>query len=117
MSHTVKIESKLTDLVALEAAAREQGAEFKRTERVHLYAGDVPAVASVKLVGWTYPVAVQQDGTLAIDNFGGRWGNPQALAALRQQYGAEVVRKTMGAGWRIAQTAQPDGTLRMVLTR
>jgi len=118
MSHTVKIESQIKDLDALEMACREVGAQFTRCTSVKLFASTPEkAVASVKLKGWNFPVAVKEDGTLAFDNYGGSWGRIERLNELKQQYGAAVVRRTMGAGWRIAQQSQPDGSLRMVLTR
>lgn len=117
MSHTATVESKMTDSGALADACRELGLAEPKRETVKFYDGQKVEGVAVRLKGWMYPVVLTDDGRLVMDDYKGSWGKPQELAALRQHYALAVARRTVGAQYRVQHQQQPDGSMRVVLTR
>ncbi len=65
---------------------------------------------AVQLPGWRYPLVLRADGTLAMDHYGGQWGNPADLDRLTRAYAIEAAREAAAAqGW--MQEERADGSL------
>lgn len=118
MSHTSEIETKMKDAAALREACIALGlpAPTENTT-VRLFDGTEIRGTSVRLQGWQYPIAIQADGSVKYDNYEGRWGKIERLNELRQQYALAVVQRTMGRHHKVQTIPQPDGSLRVVLSR
>jgi len=90
MSHTMNIQLELHDKDALLAACERLG--LTMTEGRHkLYASTEEGIA-ISLPGWKYPVVVKGDGTVAYDNYNGRWGDISQLNKLKAYYGLEKAK-------------------------
>lgn len=113
MSHIATVRIKIKDMQALEAVCRELNipAEIK-TQQVSLYSGSVDAVASIRLPGWTYPVAIKADGTLQFDNYGGKWGAQAELNRILRRYSERItVNQARRMGLTVRRHEQPDGSV------
>jgi len=90
MSHTMNIELELHDMDALTEACNKLGLQMK--SGVHkLYSTEEEGIA-IQLNGWQYPVVVKSDGTIAYDNYNGRWGDISKLYELKAHYGLEKAK-------------------------
>lgn len=122
MSHKTTIKTSLKDLACLAKAAETVGAQFRRAGtsplKVELYSEKVDAVAAVRLRGWKYEVAVQEDGKVAFDNYNGGWGDEKELDKLNQQYGVELWNDSIQQhGYReIERVVQEDGSIHLLAT-
>ena len=47
---------------------------------------------AVYIPGWTYPAVVKEDGSVACDTYGGRWGDESKLNELTAYYGLEKAK-------------------------
>ncbi|HEV7279354.1 MAG TPA: hypothetical protein VGN57_03995 [Pirellulaceae bacterium] len=69
----------------------------------------------MRLPDWRYPIVCDlAKGTLAYDDFGGRWGDRRELDRFLQAYAVE--RATLEArrkGYAVAEEALVDGTIRL----
>jgi hypothetical protein len=117
MSHTVTIETRFVDAAALAKACQEIGVEAPVEGEARFFDGKRAQGKLVKLPGWKYPLVVDAQGVAHFDHFGGHWGNPEHLTALRQEYAVAAITKTMSRQWRITRNRQADGTLRVSLSR
>lgn len=71
----------------------------------------------INLLNWKYPIVLREDGSIAMDNYQGAWGDPEDLKRLQQHYTIEVARSAATAqGWSSDMNAQgelvifhPDG--------
>jgi hypothetical protein len=71
MSRISKYKAKVADLNSLQEACEQLGFEFKLRSTVRMYGSNkVDAVASVKLPGWRYEVAIDANGQVYYDHFG-----------------------------------------------
>ena len=116
MSHTAKMDTKLTNAQALRDTCRDLGIPPPTHEAVTFFDGRVIEGTAVRLKGWQYPVVVGTDGGITYDDYHGHWGRPEILNEFRQRYALSVVRQTMGTH-RIETHVQEDGSLRVVLSR
>ena len=113
MSHTVTIKTKITDLVAIQAACQRlklpqptQG-EVKLFDRVAYGTG-------VQLEGWRFPVCVEPNGNLLYDNFGGFWGLPKKLDQFQQAYAVEKAKlEARKQGYQCSESLLTDGSIRL----
>ena len=116
MSHIVTIDVKLTDSAAIRAACQrlKLAAPVDGTHR--LYAGPVDGLA-VSLPGWRYPVVVDTTtGAVRFDNYGGAWGQQEALNRFLQAYTAEKAKlEARRQGYTTLEQALPDGSLRLTI--
>jgi len=117
MSHIVTIQAEIRDEAAIKAACKRLGIPAPIHGTAKMFDGTNATGWQVNLPDWCYPVVCQQDGTLAYDNFGGRWGDESHLNRFRQAYQAEkaklAARKRYGANCRITEKQNADGSIRM----
>jgi hypothetical protein len=68
----------------------------------------------VQLPAWLYPVVCQlETGQLQYDNFEGRWGDPQHLAAFLQSYAVEKCRlEARRKGHSVSEQKLADGSIK-----
>lgn len=90
MSHTMNIAIELHDRQALEAACQRLGLALEEG-KYKLYSSIEEGIA-IFLPGWKYPALVKNDGTVAYDNYGGRWGKIEEMNKLRAFYGLEKAK-------------------------
>lgn len=117
MSHTCRIEARLTNTEAIRTACRTMEIEAPTEGQHRFYDGKTAEGLLVKLPGWQHPAVVKSDGEVVFDHFNGRWGKPEHLARLRQEYSAAVVEEQMSGMWAVTREQQADGTLRLHLSR
>ena len=113
MSHIATVKVRLKDRKLLAEVCRELGIPLdSKPRQVQLYSGAVDAVASFQLKGWSYPVAVQADGTAKYDNYGGRWGDAKQLHRVLQRYSERIAtREARRMGMAVRKQQHPDGTI------
>ena len=90
MSHTMNIDVEIHDRTALFAAC--QRLNLRVEEGIHRLRSSREAGLAVYLRGWLYPVIFREDGSLAYDNYHGRWGSMEELNRLRAHYGLEKAK-------------------------
>ena len=116
MSHVVNIRTEIRDSQALRAACHRLGLTEPAHETVRLFSAEATGYA-VRLPDWRYPVVCQlETGTLAYDNFQGRWGNEIELGRLRQSYAIEKARiESHKQGHQITETNLVDGSVKLTI--
>jgi hypothetical protein len=94
MSHTTKYGHLITNIPKFCEVAEGKGYKVNQgLHTVHLYgSNNVKAIASIKIEGWKYAVAIQEDGSLLYDHFGSKAGTMERLGGLMQDYN-EVITK------------------------
>jgi hypothetical protein len=110
---------------ALIAACEAAGLEYiDGKQKVTQFTREITADFSVKLRGWSYPLAVDtQTGTVTFDNYNGDWGNIEEFQSLNQQYSQQVVeqeadiRQLMQEGWMPVQEVLPNGDVQLRLRK
>lgn len=99
MSHTLTVKIAIKDHRALDAAVRRMGGAMLG-EGSHKLFSSAESGIGFKLPGWSYPLIAREDGSLAYDDYHGRWGNPADIEALENIYGVEAARfAAQGLGW------------------
>lgn len=114
MSHIVQIETEIRDPTALQAACRRLRLAEPREETVELFSAQATGYA-VRLPNWHYPVVCDlAAGTIAFDNFNGRWGDPRELDRLLQSYAVEkATLEARRQGHSVFEQPLPDGSIRL----
>ena len=115
MSHTIKLEVEIKNRQALIAACQRLGYRIG-TEGTHaLYASKEEGLA-VYLPEWRYPVVIRADGTIAFDDYKGKWGDIAHLNKLRQIYAAEVTKSEfLIQGFSVYEQINQDGSLTLTV--
>ena len=90
MSHTVTVKTDLKDKSVIVSVCKKLGLEITQ-EGGRLFGGQESGMG-IKLPGWQYPIVVKEDGSVAYDNYNGRWGAEEELHKLTANYGAEKAR-------------------------
>ena len=126
MSHIVTIQTRMRDRAALSAACRRLGlaepveGSYERNiwdEHGEYTGGIAISGLLVRLPGWTFPVAVQADGTSLYDNYGGKWGELAHLHKLLQAYAVEAARiQARRSGRTFTEQPLPDGSIRLTIS-
>jgi len=114
MSHTVTIQTRVRDAVALAAACRRLSLAEPVRETVSLISEQVTGLA-VRLPNWQYPVVVDVEiGALRFDNFGGSWGDQRELDRLLQAYAVEKAKlEARQKGHVCSETLLQDGSIKL----
>lgn len=114
-SHTTTIKVEYREPEALGRAAVAMGGQVLGQGQHGLHSS-VESGYAIHLPGWRYPVILRADGRLAMDHYGGRWGNQEDLKRLDVLYAIEVAAAAATSqGWyheRMADTLviyHPDG--------
>lgn len=84
-SHTLKVETKFTNQSALEAAAKECGAQYLGKGKHRLFDGEYSGIA-IKLKDWKYPIIITENGSIMYDNYNSMWGKTEELEKFRRSY-------------------------------
>jgi hypothetical protein len=117
MSHIATVKTKIKDLGILEEVLKQQNIDLLRKQhQVELYSNSVQAIASFRLPKWKFPIAVKADGSIAFDNYKGKWGNQTQLNKVLQAYSRKVVMKqAKRMGMTTTTKTGKDGSLVMTL--
>jgi len=114
VSHIVEIKTKLTDPTILAEVCGQLGLEI-RNGRHQLFSASVSG-NGIKLNGWQYPIVVKDDGTVAYDNYGGKWGDISRLNELVQMYSIAKVRaEAKRKGYSVSETRLADGSVKLTI--
>ena len=116
MSHVVQIKTEVRDAAALSAACGRLGLAAPVRETVKLFSADAAGHA-VRLPGWRYPVVCDlAAGTLAYDDYEGRWGERRRLDALLQAYAVEKAKlEARRNGHAVTERPLADGSIRLTI--
>ncbi|HEV7280418.1 MAG TPA: DUF1257 domain-containing protein [Pirellulaceae bacterium] len=116
MSHIVTIRTEVRDVAAVHAACRRLGLAHPAHETVPLFSGERTGYA-VRLPAWRYPIVCDlAQGTLAYDDYEGRWGERAQLDRFLQAYAIE--RATLEArkrGYGVVEQPLEDGSIRLTI--
>jgi len=64
----------------------------------------------VYLPGWKYPIVIKKDGTIAYDNYNGKWGNIFYLNKLKKEYAFQSAKYEMERkGYRLKTIREKNG--------
>lgn len=118
MSHTLEVKTKFIDPAAIAATCAEMGLPAPTARgNVKLYAETVKDAIAVNLPGWSFPLAIQADGSTKFDNYNGTWGDQRQLDRFSQLYAAN--KATLAArkmGLRAVRQTLPNGRLKIVVS-
>jgi hypothetical protein len=116
LSHIVTIQTQIRDAAAVEAACRRLNLPPPVQGRAQLFATAVDGL-TVQLPGWIYPVVCQlESGELKYDNYGGAWGEQQALDRWLQAYAVEKSRlEARKQGHTVTEQPLADGSIRLTV--
>ena len=107
-SHTTTIKAEFRDHDRLGGAVVALGGKVLGMGTHKLYSESKTGFGFT-LPGWSYPICCQSDGTLAFDNFQGRWGNVADLERLKGEYVIHTAEQSaMAQGW---MTERLEGSL------
>ena len=113
MSHTVAIQTKITDMVAIQAACHRLKLSQAIYGEVRLF-DRVDTGIGVQLDGWRFPVCIESDGNLLFDNFQGFWGVPEKLDQFQQMYAVEKAKlEARKQGYTCQESVLADGSIRL----
>jgi len=104
VSHTAQIAADYADESALAAAVKAIGGHLGGRATHCLYSSRETGLAIV-LPGWSYPIVVRADNTLAYDDYHGAWGNVADLDRLHEEYSwalTEIAAQRLG--WQTERT-------------
>ena len=116
MSHIVSIQTEVRDPAAIRAACGRLGLSEPVFGEVKLFTSSATGWA-VRLPEWRYPVVADvSTGTLAYDNYGGRWGEQKELDRFLQGYAIEKTRLAARLqGYDVTEQPLADGSLRLTV--
>lgn len=122
MSHTATVKTEIKDVDTLRQVA--EGLGYKVTtglKEVRLFQDTERGenLTRVDIPGWSYPLVVKEDGTVAYDNYNGSWGDISKMHALQQGYAEAVtVNKAQQQGLRLlGRQLNQDGTIQLRFSR
>ena len=114
MSHTTTIETQFLNAEVLAAAATKLGLSVELDSEAKLFQVGKHKGTVIKLPGWSYPIIVAKDGTVAMDNYNGHWGKMEEFNKLKQEYATEVARRELKRkGIQFRETRQ-NGQVKLV---
>lgn len=92
MSHIVTYQASFVDMNCLERCCKRNSFEFltNQEENSGSFTGGTVCKCAVKLPGWTFPIYVDQEGSVHYDNYNGKWGSWESLDKLKQEYAREA---------------------------
>ena len=97
MSHTSTYKVKIKDVDLLCKTAEELSYQVTRGNHiVNLWSdNNVQAVASIKIDGWRFPIAITSEGNILYDHFGSKPNTMEKLGSLIQRYGLDLIRNNL----------------------
>jgi hypothetical protein len=116
MSHIVTIKCEIRDLESLTLGCHRLGLARPMHRTARLFSSEATGYC-VELPEWRYPVVCDVEaGTLAYDNFEGRWGEQKHLDSLLQAYAVERTRlEARRCGHSVAESLLPDGSIKLTV--
>jgi len=106
-SHTVKVKVDYTDPDALRGAVLALGWKWLGAGTHRLFSGNTATGHGFHIPNWQHPCILQEDGTLAFDDYHGHWGNVKDLDQLKAAYlTATVETAAKNLGWQYERTPQ-----------
>lgn len=116
MSHIVTIQTEIRDVEALTRGCDRLGLDRPEHRTVQLFSSEATGYC-VELPEWRYPVVCDVDtGTLAYDNFNGRWGEQRHLNSLLQAYAVERTRlEARRRGHTVTEQSLKDGSIKLTV--
>jgi gamma-glutamylcyclotransferase (GGCT)/AIG2-like uncharacterized protein YtfP len=108
----MNIALQITDIQALKLAARRMGCKVEENADVRLYSS-VEHGTAVYLPGWKYPAVVKNDGSVACDTYGGRWGDEAKLNELTAYYGLEKAKLEAQRQGYTVEEVEEDETIKL----
>jgi hypothetical protein len=116
LSHTVTIQTRVKDPVAVQAACRRLHLPEAVPGTARLFSSQATGLR-VQLPGWKYPLVVDiTSGTLLYDNYNGTWGDTQQLHRFLQAYAVEMIRlEARKKGLSLHEQLLSDGTIKLTL--
>lgn len=91
MSHTMNIKLEIRDIPVFVTTCNRLGYEVLGQGQYSLYDASHVGVG-VHLPGWKFPVIVKNDGSVAYDDYHGKWGDVADLNKLKSYYGLEKAK-------------------------
>ncbi|HYV35234.1 MAG TPA: hypothetical protein VE988_05995, partial [Gemmataceae bacterium] len=106
MSHIVKIDCKIHDAVAIQAACRRLGLTEPVQGTAQLFSGEATGLL-VQLPNWQFPVVIDTlVGSIKFDNYNGTWGEKVFLDRFLQSYAVERAKlEARKKGFSVNETA------------
>ncbi len=116
MSHIVSVQTKVHDPFPIAAACKRLGLAQPVQGTARLYAGKDSGLLLL-LPGWQYPAVIDTStGTVAYDNFQGRWGDMQHLEKFFQAYAVEKAKiEARRRGLTCTEQTLQDGSIKVQL--
>ena len=117
MSHIVTIQTEVRDPAAIRSACDRVGLPLPVHGTARLFTTEATGLL-VQLPRWRYPVVCQTEtGTLAFDNYRGRWGEQQYLDRFLQAYAVEKTRiEARKQGHDVVEQTLVDGSIKLTVT-
>jgi len=117
MSHIVQIQTEIRDPVAVRAASGRLQLPAPVFAETRLFSSTATGWA-VQLPDWQYPVVADVNtGTLAYDNYNGRWGEQKELDRFVQGYAVEKARiEARRAGHSVIEQSLQDGSIKLTVS-
>lgn len=114
MSHTVKIQTRVLDAVAVRKACDRLGLDDPVEGEVKLFSQTVSGLA-VQLAKWRYPVVFDLNtGESKFDNYLGHWGAQQQLDEFLQAYAVEKTKlEARRKGYFVTERPLRDGNIQL----
>ena len=98
-SHTRTVRVEYRSIAALEAAVRSLGWQWLGHGQHRLYQG-METGHGLHIAGWRYPVVLRNNGSLALDDYGGHWGRASDLDRLAAEYRCQAaLEAATQLGW------------------
>jgi hypothetical protein len=108
-SHTVRVRVEFRNIEALRAAVLQLNGQWLGNGNHALYQTQEVG-HGFRLPNWRYPLVLRPDGSLALDDYHGAWGNRADIDRLKAAYAvAAAERQCAELGWYTER--QADGSL------
>lgn len=122
MSHISKYKHRVKNLDILKTVSESLGFKFVEGKQTVKMFGSQhiskDVIASVRLSGWRYAVAIDSDGVLSYDHFGSEANSFDRLGELVQAYNVEAITQEFwatGLGSNLFVEKLGDGARKLVL--
>jgi len=112
----VTIQTQLRDPIAIIAACQRLGHAEPVHGKFKLFTTEATGHA-VQLPGWRYPVVCDTTaGTIAFDNYEGKWGQRQHLDQFLQAYAVEKTKlEARKNGHSVSEQPLADGSIKLTV--
>ena len=114
MSHIVTVHTKVFDSAAVALACQRLKLAAPARGTAQLFGGTVTGLL-VELPDWKYPAVIDTTtGTVAFDNYEGRWGDQKELDRFLQMYAVEKAKLEAHAkGYPVTEQALENGSVKL----